>query len=136
MPIETRDMKKNSRLKKYVELFKRNISSYLAPNVSVKTVIYPVEEEGAVFEFVFNKEGINTEEISKLRKRVGTVLSEIPQRLIAGNIDSVHFGGTNLYLEGNRILVIKGEDSHEQWSGNAVIDDVRRVVSSSQGGRG
>jgi len=28
--------------------------------VSMKTVIYPVEEEGAVFEFLFNKEGLNT----------------------------------------------------------------------------
>jgi hypothetical protein len=57
-------MKKNTRLKKYVELFQRNISSYLAPGVSMKTVIYPVEEEGAVFEFLFNKEGLNTQEFS------------------------------------------------------------------------
>jgi hypothetical protein len=128
-------MKKNTRLKKYAELFQRNISSYLAPGVSMKTVIYPVEEEGAVFEFLFNKEGLDTEEFSKLRKSVGNVLSEIPQKLIAGNIEGVQFGGTSLYLEGNRILVIKGEDAQEQWSGNAVIDDVRRVVSSSQGGR-
>jgi len=107
----------------------------LAPGVYVKTIIYPVEGEGAVFEFVFNKEKLGTEEISKLRKSIGNVLSEIPQRLISGNIEGVKFGGTSLYLEGNRILVIKGEDAQDQWSGNAVIEDVRRVVSSSEGGR-
>lgn len=128
-------MKRTTRLKKYVELFKRNINLFLAPGVSVKTTIYPVEGDGAVFEFFFNKDGIETEELSNIRKTVGSVLSEIPQKLIGGDTESVKFGGTNLYLEGNRILVIKGEDKPEQWSGNAVIDDVKRVVSSSQGGR-
>lgn len=128
-------MQRKQRLEKYVELFKRNIASYLAPGVAVKTVIYPVEGEGAVFEFFFNKDGPSTEEISKIRKTVGKVLSEIPQQMISGNSEGIKFGGTNLYLEGNRILVIKGEDAQEQWNGEAVIDDVKRVVFSSQGGR-
>jgi len=128
-------MRKTTRLKKYVELFKRNILSFLAPGVSVKTIIYPVEGEGAVFEFLFNKDGDESENISKIRKSIGSVLADIPQRIVEGNTEAVKFGGTNLYLEGNRILIIKGEDNNEQWSGNAVIEDVRRVVSSSQGGR-
>jgi len=128
-------MKKKPRLKKYVELFKRNISSYLSPGVSIKTVIYPVDGQGAVFEFFFNKEGISSEEIKNPRESVGKVLSEIPQRLVGENSEGVKFGGTNLYLEGNRILLIKGEDSPEHWSGSAVIEDVRRVVTSSQGGK-
>jgi hypothetical protein len=54
---------------------------------------------------------------------------------VSGNLEKVKFGGTNLYLEGNRILVIKGENKSSEWSGNAVITDVQRVVSTSQGGR-
>lgn len=128
-------MKKTTRLKKYVELFKRNISQFIPQGIDIKSRIYPVEGDGAVFEFLFNKDGDSEEIIEKVRPTVGQVLSEIPQKMVGGNIEGVKFGGTNLYLEGNRILVIKGEDDPSSWSGNAVIDDVKRVVSTSQGGK-
>ena len=128
-------MKKITRLKKYVELFKRNISQFVPSGIDIKARIYPVEGEGAVFEFLFNKDGDTEEIIEKVRPTVGRVLSEIPQKMVGGNIEGVKFGGTNLYLEGNRILIIKGEDDPSSWSGNAVIDDVKRVVSTSQGGK-
>lgn len=128
-------MKRSTRLKKYVELFKRNINQFLAPDVDIKTTIYPVEAEGAVFAFVFNRSNDSTETVEKIRPTVGSVLSKIPQRLVTGNIEGIKFGGTNLFLEGDRILVIKGEDDPESWSGTAIIEDVKRVVSSSQGGK-
>jgi hypothetical protein len=126
---------KTTRLKKYSELFKRNIAKFLTPGVSIKTVIYPVEMGGAVFEFFLNREGVVEEKLEPPRKSVGVVLSQIPQRMIQGNLEGVRFGGTNLYLEGNRILVVKGEDAPSSWSGNAVIEDVERVVSTSMGGK-
>lgn len=128
-------MQKSTRLKKYVELFKRNINQFLAPGVHIKTTIYPVQGEGAVFEFLFNRVKDSSESIDKVRPSIGTVLSDIPQRMVSGNIEGVKFGGTNLYLEGDRILVIKGEDDPVNWSGSAVIEDVQRVVSTSQGGK-
>jgi hypothetical protein len=128
-------MKRTTRLKKYVELFKRNMSQFLAPGISIKTTIFPVEADGAVFEFLLNKDGDSSETIEKIRPTINRILSEIPQRMIGGNIEGVKFGGTNLYLEGNRVLVIKGEDDSDNWSGNAVLDDVKRVVSTSQGSR-
>jgi hypothetical protein len=127
-------MKKATRLKKYVELFKKNIEAFLAPNITIKTTIYPVEKDGAVFEFIFNSEGDRSERLDKLRPSVGAVLASIPQRLVSGGVENVSFGGTNIYMEGNRLLLIKGEDSPEQWSGVAIKEDVRRVVSTSQGG--
>jgi hypothetical protein len=127
-------MKRTPRLKKYVELFNRHLSRYLAGGVSIKSVVYPVESDGAVFEFILNKENDSSEIVKETSATVSSVLSEIPQRMIGGNIEGVKFGGTNLYLEGNRILIIKGEDSPESWDGNAVKEDVKRVVSTSQGG--
>ena len=50
-------MKKTSKLEKYTELFLRNLQKFLAPGVSIKTKIYPVEAQGAVFEFTFNRDG-------------------------------------------------------------------------------
>lgn len=128
-------MNKETRLKKYSQLFKRNIAKFLTPGISIKTVIYPVDLDGAVFEFLLNRDGVVEEKLERPRKSIGAVLSEIPQRMISGNLDGVRFGGTNLYLEGNRILVIKGEDAPSSWSGNAVIEDVKRVISTSMGGK-
>jgi hypothetical protein len=126
-------MKKSSRLKKYVELFKRNISAFLVKGIAVKSVAHPVEGDGAVFEFFLNDQGDNSDVIERVRPTIGRVLSEIPQKMVSGNIEGVEFGGTNLYLEGNRIVLIKGEDDPDKWSGAAIQDDVRRVVSTSQG---
>lgn len=128
-------MNKQPKLKKYAELFRRNIQKFLAPGIFVQTTIYPVEQEGAVFEFLLNKDENSKERIELPSRSVGAVLSIIPQNLIGGQIEGVRFGGTNLSLEGNRILVIKGEDASEHWTGNAVINDVQRVVSTSQGSR-
>lgn len=128
-------MQKSSKLKKYTELFLRNLEKFLAPGVSIKTKIYPVEAQGAVFEFTFNRDGERTVELAKVMPTVGHVLSVVPQRLIGGNIKGVTFGGTNIYMEGDRLLLIKGEDDQNSWDGNAVNDDVRRVASTSQGGK-
>jgi hypothetical protein len=128
-------MQKSTRLKKYVELFKRNIKQFLAPGVHIKTTIYPVEGSGAVFEFLFNRVKDSSESIDKVRPSIGSVLSKIPQKMVSGNIEEFKFSGTNLYLEGDRTLVIKGEDDPASWSGNAVMEDVQRVVSTSQGGK-
>lgn len=126
-------MKRNSRLKKYVELFKRYISEFLADGVAIRSVIHPVEADGAVFEFFLNVDGDDSERIEAVRPSIGTVLSEIPQNMFGGDISQIRFGGTNLYLEGNRVVVIKGEDEDSAWIGNVIREDVMRVVSTSQG---
>lgn len=128
-------MNKQSKLKKYAELFRRNIQRYLSPGVQVQTVIYPVEQEGAVFEFLLNKDGDPAESIRPSSRSVVSVLGSIPQRLIGGDLAGVRFGGTNIMLEANRILVIKGEDDPLQWTGVAVVSDVARVVSTSLGSK-
>ena len=126
-------MKRTGRLKKYVELFKRHIRQYLAPDICVHATIYPVEAEGAVFEFILEKGGKEREQIRPLSATVGKVLESIPQNLVGGNLENVRFGGTNLYLEGNRILVIKGEDEDSTWSGSVIEEDVQRVVGTAIG---
>ncbi|MGF1680187.1 hypothetical protein [Photobacterium minamisatsumaniensis] len=126
-------MQKTSKLKKYVELFNRHISRYLAQNISVKTVIHPVSTSGAVFEFIFNDDDDETISHGATRASVGDVLINIPQSMVKGNIHNFTFSGTSLYLESNRIVVIKGEDTPREWDGNAVIKDIGRIVNSSNG---
>ncbi len=128
-------MIKASKLKKYVELFNRKIATYLSKDISIKTVIHPVEGEGAVFEFFLGVNNEETIEFATTQKTVGHALLSIPQNMISGTPDNIKFGGTNLYLENNRVVVIKGDDKNEEWSGSAIEKDVTRVVTSSQGAK-
>lgn len=125
-------MQRKSKLNKYVELFKRNISKNLAPEISISTIIYPVVNEGAVFEFFFNKDNNSEQTIKKNQKTVNDVLLGVKQNLVGGDMQNIQFQGTNYYLEENRILIIKGENKNSIWSGEAVIRDVERIISSSQ----
>lgn len=128
-------MNKSSKLRKYAELFNRYIEKYLSPNISIKVKAYPVEGPGAIFEFVFNTDNDSSITIAQAKPTVGKVLSSIPQRMILGSVENVSFGGTNIYMEGSRLLLIKGEDVASQWESASIQEDVRRVVSTSQGGK-
>ena len=128
-------MKKRTRLLKYAELFKRNLEPYLTDNVTVKTTIYPVSAPGAIFEFIFNQNNDSSESVADVKPTIGAVLSSIPQNIISDNPEGITFGGTNIFMSGNRLLLIKGGDAPKEWSGEMVKEDVRRVVSTSQGGK-
>jgi hypothetical protein len=128
-------MIKVSKLEKYVELFNRKIATYLSQDINIKTVIHPVEGEGAIFEFFLGTYNEETVEFAPIQKTVVHALLSIPQNMISGAPGNIKFGGTNLYLENNRVVVIKGDDSNEEWSGTAIEKDVTRVVTSSQGAK-
>jgi len=125
-------MQKKSKLTKYVELFKRNISKYLVPEININTIIYPVINEGAVFEFFLNKDNNSKLTIKKNYNTVNDVLLDVEQNLIAGDMQGIHFQGTNYYLDENRILIIKGEDKNSIWSGEAVKKDIERIILGSR----
>lgn len=124
-------MNQKGKLEKYAQMFSQHFEKYLAKGISIDTVIYPADGEGAVFEFKLAQEHKGKTKYMPPRQTVGQILSEIPQNLVSGNISNVKFGGTNLVMENNRILIIKGEDAKKHWDGNAAQDDVRRVVSGA-----
>ncbi|WP_440905342.1 hypothetical protein ACMZOO_03135 [Catenovulum sp. SX2] len=128
-------MNKKSKLEKYVELFNRKIASYLSNHISIKTIVHPVVGEGAVFELLLNPDNDQSVTFKPPQKTVGYVLTSIPQKLFEGNPERVKFQGTSLYLENNRIVVIKGGDSANEWTGPAILNDVERVLSTSQGAK-
>lgn len=124
-------MNQTGKLKKYSELFESRLKSYLAKGIHVHTKIYPSTGEGAVFEFILDTQNTGTAKIMQPHKSVGEILSKIDQKMIGGNVQNVRFKGTSLSLENNRIIVIKGEDEREQWTGQAASDDVDRVISGA-----
>jgi hypothetical protein len=124
-------MNQTGKLKKYAELFESRLKQYLANGISIHTKIYPSTGEGAVYEFTLNGKDHGKVEVMPSHQSVGEILNVIPQKIVGGDMRNVRFKGTSLSLENNRILVIKGEDSKDQWSGNAASADVDRVVSGA-----
>jgi len=128
-------MIKTSKLNKYVELFSRKIATFLSKNINIKTVVHPVEGEGAVFEFFLGTNIEETVEFAPTQKSVSHAFIGITQSMIGFTPDNIQFEGTNLFLENNRVIVIKSNDINEEWSGTAIDKDVSRVVTSSQGAK-
>lgn len=122
-------MNNQKHLKKYTNSVIVELSKYLRKGMKIKAKIYPVTSEGALIELVINENNQSNIEISPTVPRVNDALNKVEQNLISGNIQGVTFKGTNLYMDGKRILIIKGEDAHHEWSNAAVREDIKRIVS-------
>ena len=122
-------MNNQKHLKKYTNSVIVELSKYLRKGMKIKAKIYPVTSEGALIELVINENNQSNIEISSTVPRVNDALNKVDQNLISGNIQGVTFKGTNLYMDGKRILIIKGEDTHNEWSNAAVQKDIKRIVS-------
>jgi hypothetical protein len=122
-------MENQKQLKKYTNAFIDALSPYLRKGFNVSATIHPASGEGAVIEFEIHEGRRSDITIVSAVPRVNDTLGEIPQSMIGGNIQGVTFRGTNLYMEGQRVVIIKGEDEHTLWSNRAASEDVGRVVS-------
>jgi hypothetical protein len=65
------------------------------------------------------------------KKSVNEALIDIPQKMIGGDFSTVTFAGTNIYMEGNRIVFIKG--NNEDWSEQNAKDDVEKAINPRMG---
>lgn len=122
--------KKN--IQKYINNFRRGLTPLLKPGFGLACNIYPAETGGAVLEFIIAPEIENDDIYKQTSPSLGRALSNIEQRAFGGNLDGFSFGGTNVILEGNRIIFIK-EDAAAEWSDNAAQNDVSRVLSKPKG---
>ncbi len=123
-------MNKRKELNRYIKMFTNDISQYIKNKASVSVEAYPVEGDGAVFEFVINDKPVaHKVQIHKAEKSLQKALSHVEQNLIDGDLDNVSFSGTNLLLDGNRIIIIKGGNNQDSWSNRAILEDVKKIVS-------
>jgi hypothetical protein len=125
-------MTSKNNIQKYINNFRRRLTPLLKPGIGLACNIYPAETGGAVLEFTIAPEIENDDIYKQTSPSLGRALSNIEQRAFGGNLDGFSFGGTNVILEGNRIIFIK-EDSAAEWSDNAAQNDVSRVLSKPKG---
>ena len=119
----------------YVNNFRRHLSRSLKKGVGLKSTAFPSKGEGGVLELKIGANLPNEDEFAEVHESVNDVMRFIPQRLIRENIDSVKFSGTNISMEPDRIIIVKGEDDFALWDDEGALDDVNRIIDSMMKGK-
>lgn len=120
-------MEKN-KYQKYADYLALALKPHLQKKIGYEVHVYP-SPEGGVVELKLG-EGLSgpvvlEHDFSSLNE----ILKQVPQRFVAGNLDGVKLLGTNISMEGNRILFIKGEGS--EWDEKDASGSVERVIELS-----
>ncbi|CAM4193273.1 hypothetical protein [Pseudoalteromonas maricaloris] len=116
-------------LKKYANSFVSSIKPNIKSGYNISASIHPTNGRGATIEFEIVDSKKSKVSVAPAVESVNRTLATIEQRLIDGNIEGVTFAGTNVYMEGNRIVIIKGDDEHSSWDNRAARADVQKVIS-------
>ncbi len=122
-------MNNQKQLKKYANSFISSLKSNIKSGYVISSRIHPANGKGAVLEFEINRNSKPEISFENTAPTVSKTLETIEQRLIGGNIAGVTFSGTNVYMAGNRIVIIKGDNEHGSWSNKAAEADAWRVIS-------
>jgi hypothetical protein len=121
--------------KELLELYANGIIKNLRPNIrkdiDINLIIHPAFSSGGVVEVELeprNKKNKTSPFVIKEPKdNIGDVLENVPQSLIKSNFNDVTFEGTNISMENNRIVFIKGDNDH--WSSEDAIADISKIVN-------
>jgi len=125
-------MIREKELKRYSKNFIANFEKHLKAGISITVNIYPVKAPGAILEFKVNKNNNRRIVIHEISKKLGVALSKVEQSSIGGDLSNINFGGTNLILENERIIIIKGDDDQNSWSNRAIIEDIKRIIDPAR----
>jgi hypothetical protein len=123
-------------IQSYLNNFRRHIYPYLKPNVGIKAVVYPCEEEGAIINFCLGQNRSSCDDYMKKNKKITTVLKSnnlshfFEKEVSDKKIEGVKFKGTNYIMEGHNIILIK-DDSPAQWNDKKSEEDVKKVLSEA-----
>lgn len=124
------EMDDRKRIQKYVNDFRRHFARYLRPSIGLKTMVYPALGGGGVIEFTLGPEVANADAVMPQSATVNDALKLVQQHAFGGELEGFRFGGTNVLMEPNRIILIKGDDAPASWSDDAAEQDVTRIVTS------
>jgi len=122
-------MQDKKMIQSYINNFRRHLATYLKPGIGISCRVFPAKSEGAILEFSLGPDAKNEDQYMPIEETVNTVLKKIEQRMVGGNIDAIKFAGTNISMEPNRIVLIKGEDTPSEWGDKGAINDVKRIVT-------
>jgi hypothetical protein len=118
------------KIQAYLNNLRRHLSALLRPGLGTTLRAFPTRRSGGVVEVLFTTGQPSHDIVEEPRETLGEVLKVVPQRLIdTPDFSGIRFGGTNISMEPNRIVLIKGEDSDLEWNDAAAARDVQRIAS-------
>ena len=110
--------------------FKDFISKHriiLRPGVNYFADAIVSTKDGSLI-FIEFKEGKGSFKYEKTDETIGNVLMRLPQKAFGGNLSNVKFGGVNIVREGNKLIIIKGDNSPNVWSKSEAYKDAFREI--------
>jgi len=116
-------------IQKYINNFRRFIAPNLKPGIGIACKVIPVKSEGAILEFIPGPDILNEDKYMDIEETVNSALKKIEQRMFGGNLDGLRFAGTNISMEPNRIILIKGDDTKSEWNEKGARKDVKRILT-------
>ena len=123
-------MEDNKTIQEYINNFRRHLAPHLKPGIGLSCRIFPAEAEGAVLEFTIGQGRRNEDLYEAPKNTVNSILEDVPQRMISGNIGAIKFGGTNISMEPDRIVLIKGENDPDLWNDQGAKNDVEKIIGT------
>jgi hypothetical protein len=113
--------------KSYFEDFVSKHRIILRPGVNYFADAIVSTKDGSLI-FIEFKEGKGSFKYEKTNETIANVLMRLPQKAFGGNLSNVKFGGVNVIREGNKLIIIKGDNSPNAWSKNEADKDAFREV--------
>jgi len=84
----------------------------------MKCDVHPANVGGTILEFEIGLDIENDDIYHEPSSTIGQALSKIKQNAFGGNLEGFMFGGTNVILQEQQIILIK-DDSASVWSDSA-----------------
>jgi len=112
----------------YLNNIRRHLVPKLRPGIGVSSSFYPASSGGGLLEIQVGPAKANSDVVLPAEPSIGAILMKVPQHAFGGNLSGVKFSGTNIVAEGDRLILIKGDDLPENWSDEAAARDLEMAL--------
>ncbi len=126
-------MKDKKAIQIYINKFRKELAVKLKPEIGMEVIVHPIKETGAIFELILGVEKSNSDHYERINNKIGQALKKINQHMLQGDTSHMHFKGTSILAENDRIIIIKGGDNPKEWEGDAAANDAIRLIDSVSG---
>lgn len=116
----------------YCKTFMAVYKKALKTNVGYRAEAIVSAKHGSLIYFKF-RIGPSIFLFKRTMNPIGKALENIQQSAFGGDLATVRFGGKNVIREGNKLIIIKGDNSSEAWSRIQAIRDAREEIESVAG---
>jgi hypothetical protein len=127
-------MNNTTTIQTYINDFRRHLSRYLKPNIGLACKAYPAQGSGAILEFTIRRGIANDDKFMVVEPTVNDALGKIRQHAFGGDLRGFVFAGTNVVMEKDRIILIKGGNDESEWNDEGAQSDVKKILPASAGG--